>query len=207
MFYRILTPAAILVTSGSIAWAAGPTPTPPERIVAQLAPAIAPAGNWEGGYAGVQLGYGFGEFSLDTDDFDTDGVIGGFHLGYLWQNGAWVFGPELQYDFADLAIDSAGSTGNFDEIARLKMRVGRDMGRGLLYGSAGVAYANFDGVSGITDIDFSDPGYVIGVGYDYQMTDTWTLGAEYQHHMFDDFGTPDNDVDFGTVHLRASYQF
>ncbi len=202
---RTMTITGLLFTS-TAAFAAGPAPAPQETMI--LSPGPAPvSSDWQGGYAGVQLGYGFGEFSLDTDDFDTDGVIGGFHAGYLWDNGAWVFGPELQYDFSDLSIDSGTGSGTFDEIARLKFRVGRDMGQGLLYGSAGVAYANFDGIDGVTSIDFDDPGYVIGLGYDYRMTEAWTVGGEYQWHKFDDFGTAGNDVDFSTLHLRASYNF
>lgn len=205
--YRILTPIALGLLTGTAAFAAGPTPAPSEPMIAVPAPAPVTGGDWQGGYAGLQLGYGFGEFSLDTDDFDTDGVIGGFHVGYLWDNGNWVFGPELQYDASDLSFDDPGGEGSFDEIARLKFRAGRDMGQGLLYGSAGLAYANFDGASGVTDIDFDDPGYVVGIGYDYKFTETWTVGGEYQYHVFDDFGADGNDVDFSTIHLRASYNF
>ncbi len=205
---RYLTPIAFVVTGATGAFAAGPTPLIEDTVVATPAPEPIPAsGDWQGGYAGLQLGYGFGDFSFNVDDFDTDGVIGGIHAGYLWDMGTWVIGPEFQYDAADLSFDTSTGSGSFDEIARLKLRVGRDMEQGLFYGSAGVAYANFDGVSGITDIDFDDPGYVVGVGYDYRMNSNWVLGGEYQFHKFNDFGADGNDVDFSTVHLRASYQF
>lgn len=208
MTFRILTPVAFLLGTTGMALAAGPTATPSEPVVMQPAPApVSTGGDWQGGYAGVQLGYGFGEFSVDTDDFDADGIVGGLHLGYNWDLGDWVVGPELQYDAGDLSFDDEDGEGSFDNIARLKMRAGRDLGQGLLYGSAGLAYTNFDGVSGVTDIDFDDPGYVVGVGYDYKMSESWTLGGEYQYHMFDDFGEDGNDVDFSTVHLKASYNF
>ncbi|GGH35993.1 Opacity protein [Cribrihabitans marinus] len=184
---------------------------------AQVEPAIAPApvpastsGDWGGFYAGGQLGYGFGSLDLDPrniDDLDTDGIVGGLTLGYLWDLGNWVVGPELQYDFSDLSVDEPSGSGSFDGIARLKARAGYDLGRSMVYGSAGVAYTNFDGLSGVNDIDLDDPGYVVGIGYDYQVNDSWVVGGEYQHHVFDDFGADGNDVDFGTVHLRATYQF
>lgn len=180
-----------------------------------IAPAPVPVavpvtGDWGGAYGGVQLGYGFGEFDPDPtaiDELDTDGIVGGFHVGYNWDLGQWVLGTEFQYDASDLSVDDGTTSGNFDGIARLKGRAGYDLGNSMIYGSAGVAYTNFDGISGVTDIDFDDPGYVVGIGYDYRLNENWVLGAEYQHHMFDDFGAPGNDVDFGTVHLRASFMF
>ncbi len=201
-----------LVLAGGAATGALAGNTEPATIEPVIAAPVAPAapvtGNWEGGYVGGQLGYGFGEFDVTPPNtFDTDGVIGGFHVGYLWDFGDWVVGPELQYDWSDLSFNSGGNSGSFDGIARLKVRGGRDLGDGLLYASAGVAYTNFDGVSGVTNIDFDDPGYVVGVGYDYKVSEDWVVGGEYQYHKFDDFGAAGNDVDFGTVHLRASYKF
>lgn len=201
---------AIVFAAASAAQAAGPGPAPSEPVVVAPAPVAATGGDWEGGYVGGQLGYGFGEFDLDlgaVDEFDTDGIVGGFHAGYLWDFGTFVVGPELQYDFSDLSIDDGTNSGSFDGIARLKARFGYDMGPGLLYGSAGVAYTNFDGISGVNDIDYDDPGYVVGFGYDYQLNDRWIVGGEYQYHRFNDFGADGNDVTFGTVHLRASYRF
>ena len=207
--YRTASMIAIGLVMAGVAHAGDPTPAaagagliPPSGTVAKQT-----GGDWTGGYAGVQLGYGSGDFTTSLNDYSSDGIIGGFHVGYNWDFGDWVVGPELQYDFADLSIDSGGGTGTFDEIARLNLRVGLDLGRGLLYGSAGLAYANFDGASGALSGDLDDEGYTIGIGYDYRLTDMWTIGGQYQYHQFDDFGTAGNDVDFGTVHLRASYNF
>ncbi len=198
--------AAALAAGPALAGTLEPAPAP-EPIIAP-APA-APSADWSGFYVGGQLGYGFGELSFDVDDFDLDGVIGGFHAGYLWDTGQFVFGPEIQYDFADLTVtDADGNTGSFDEILRLKLRGGAEVGpRGLVFGSVGAAYANFDGVGGVLDIDFDDPGLVLGFGYEHQITDQWSIGGEYQWHQFDDFGAPDNDVNLQTIHLRASFNF
>lgn len=200
---------SLLALSAGAVEAAGPTPVTNEPLVmpAEATVITNPGGDWGGGYAGLQLGYGTADFTTDLDDYDTDGVIYGFHAGYLWDFGDWVAGPELQYDFTDLDISSDGGSGSFDEIARLNLRAGRDLGRSLIYGSIGIAYANFDGVSGALSGDLDDPGWVVGIGYDYKATENWVFGAQYQYHQFDDFGADGNDVDFGTFHLRASYQF
>lgn len=169
------------------------------------------AGEWTGWYAGAQLGYSYGEFDLDSvtspDSFDTDGVVGGVTGGYMRDYGLWVAGVELQYDFADLSYSEESGSGSFDGIARVKARFGRDFGRGLGYVSAGVVYTNFDGEDGLTDLSFDDPGYSVGVGYDYQVTENWVVGGEYQFHQFNDFGEDGNDVSFNTLHVRALYRF
>ena len=169
------------------------------------------AGDWTGWYAGGQIGYSYGEFDLNSvttpGDFDADGVIGGFMGGYLQDYGDWVAGVELQYDFSDISFNEASGSGSFDGIARLKARAGRDFGNSLGFISVGVVYTNFDGVTGVTDIDFDDPGVVAGVGYEYQINQNWVVGGEYMWHQFLDFGADGNDVTFNTLHVRASYRF
>lgn len=169
------------------------------------------AGDWTGWYAGGQIGYSFGEFELNNfnqlSDFDADGAVGGLMGGYLQDYGDWVVGIEVQLEGADISINNGGTTGSFDGIARIKARGGRDFGNGLLYGTVGVAYTDFGGVSGLTSIDFDDPGLVVGLGYDYQLASNWVLGAEYQYHRFNDFGANGNVVEFGTVQARVAYRF
>lgn len=207
------TAIAILLTStAGLAYAAGPEPIPAAPVVAAPPP---PPPFWEGGYVGGQLGYSFSEFDLEASnapsDFDSDNVIGGVTAGYLWQVGnGWYVGPEFQYDFADISVTdaSSGDTASFDEIARLKLIVGYELGNGLLYGSAGVAYASFDDAGTVFDgFDGDDTSYVIGVGYDYRVADFWTVGGEYMYHSFSGIGDAGGDVDVNTVHLKATYRF
>lgn len=214
---RMTSLIAVAVATAGAAHAAGPTETAPDAIVAPIASPVMidRSGDWSGAYGGIQLGYGSGDYATGRDDdsdgnddeFEADGVIGGLHVGYLWDFGNWVMGPELQYDAANLEADNGSGTGTFDEIARLNLRIGRDLGQGLLYGSVGVAYANFDGDTGSLAGDVDDNGYVVGIGYDYKLNQSWTVGGQYQHHMFDDFGSAGSDFDFGTAQLRASYNF
>ena len=169
------------------------------------------ANDWTGWYAGGQIGYSYGEFDLSSvttpGNFDTDGVLGGFMFGYLRDYGDWVAGLELQYDFSDISFNEPTGSGSFDGIARVKARAGRDLGRGLAYLSVGVVYTNFDGLTGVTNIDFDDPGVSAGLGYDFQINENWVVGGEYQWHSFTDFGGPNNDVTFNTIHIRAAYRF
>ena len=56
-------------------------------LLAATTSTAALAGEWTGWYAGGQLGYSYGEFDLesvtDTDNFDTNGIIGGFMVQRL----------------------------------------------------------------------------------------------------------------------------
>jgi len=89
--------------------------------MALKAPPPAPAYNWTGFYAGLNIGYGWGNSNttvnfLDpsgfvlfsaTNSFDMSGVIGGGQIGYNWQSGNWV--PGLEADFQGSGIRGTGT--------------------------------------------------------------------------------------------------
>lgn len=203
------TLALLLITAGGAAYAAGPEPTPVTPVV--FAPAPAPDPFWEGGYIGGQIGYAYGDFELDTDTFNNDSAIAGLTAGYLWSLGdGWYLGPEFQYDFADISITDSdtGAEASFEEIARLKLILGYEIGQGLVYGSAGVAYGSLDTVGDVFDgFDGSDTSYVLGLGYDYRIGENWTLGGEYMYHNFTGIGSDGGDVNVNTLQLKAAYRF
>ncbi|GHF42971.1 outer membrane protein [Seohaeicola zhoushanensis] len=204
--FRTLALVLAGTTAASTAFAGSPATPIVEPVV--VAPAPVQVGSfWEGGYVGAQLGYTFGKFDLGGS-FDENSVIGGLTAGYLFNLGnGWYMGPEFQYDWADVTVTDpgTGNTATFDNMARLKLIGGKEMGNGLLYGSLGYAYGDFSGVG--TFFDGSANSYVVGVGYDWRVADNWTVGAEYMFHSFDDVGNGGGDVDFNTVHLKATYRF
>ncbi len=190
----------------SSANAGGPVSLPPQPMV--VAPMTPASPSWEGFYIGGQLGYAWGDFSLDPGDFDDSNFIGGLTAGYLWGFGnGWYIGPEFQYDWADLSITDpdTDNTASFDEIARLKLILGKELGNGLLYGSLGYAYGS---VSDVQDIfDGSDDSYSVGIGYDWRLAENWALGLEYQYSDFNGIGDAGGDVAVDTLHLKATYRF
>jgi outer membrane immunogenic protein len=90
-------------------------------------------------------------------------------------------------------------------MARLKLILGYETGPGLLFASAGYAYTSVDGVTDF--VDGSSDGYSLGVGYDWRVNDTWTVGGEYIFNSFDGIGDSGGDVDINTVYVRAMYRF
>lgn len=198
--------AILAISAAGAAFAAGPAPTPAEEVI--VVPVAAPAADWEGGYVGGQLGYAYGDFSLDLDGFDENNIIGGVTAGYLWSlGGGWYVGPEFQYDWTDLTVTNpdTGDSASLDSMTRLKLIFGREVGNGLLYGSAGFAYTSLDGVTDF--FDGSSDGYVLGIGYDWRMNDNWSIGGEYLYNSFSGIGSSGGDVDVNAVYVRAMYRF
>jgi len=154
---------------------------------------VAMGTDWTGAYGGFNLGYGDvdGSGAADGDDMTY-----GLHLGYDYDFGRFVVGGEIEYD--DAAIDLGGAA-EVDSVARLKLRGGYDLGRTLVYATAGAAKLE-------TSIG-GDTGEFLGLGIAYQVTDRFTVGGEVLEHRFDDISGSGVDADATTLNLRGSFRF
>lgn len=156
--------------------------------------AVVPAGaDWTGFYGGLNLGYGDVDGSGAADGDDT---TYGVHLGYDYDFGDFVLGGEIEFDDADIDLNGAAET---QSVARLKLRAGYDLGRTMVYATAGAAQLK----TSIGD----DTGEFFGIGLAYQATDSFTVGAEVLEHRFDDIGGTGVDADATTFNLRGSFRF
>jgi len=126
--------------------------------------------SWTGFYAGGHVGYGFG---------DSDGFVVGGQLGYNWQFNQFVVGAEADAGWADL--------GDGDSLASIRLRAGLPIDRLLVYGTAGLGFADFD-----------DSGWVAGAGVEYAITDQLSAGLEYLHYEVSDANV---------VRARVNYKF
>ena len=179
-----------LCFSGLSALADGPSDpvvTPPV-----IAPAPDTGGEWGGFYSGLNLGAA--DLSTATGASGNDTTYG-VHLGYDFDLGRLVLGGELEYDETDVDLGAA----TVDNVARLKLRGGYDLGRTLVYATAGTARAD-------TSLG-SDTGGFAGVGVTYQINDRFRLGGELLEHRFNDVGGSGVDVDATTFNLRAQFRF
>lgn len=194
--------AALLGTSllAAPAFAGGLAQPVTEPTVAPPAPAVAPVaadGDWGGAYAGVQLGYANGS----ADSVDGKGAVGGVFGGYRWDLGKAVLGVEADANAANVDFD--GGLGKAKSLYHLKLQAGYDLGKTLVYVTAGAAHASAD-IGGDT---YSDTGYFGGLGLDYAVNDRWTVGGEVLAHRFDNFDSTGVDAHATTVALRASMKF
>jgi opacity protein-like surface antigen len=181
------------------ALAGGPT-TPVEEPVIVPAPApVVMSADWSGAYVGGQLGYG--DVDSNGGGLDGNGWLGGVHAGYLWDLGTFVAGAELDYDTAD--IDLGGTAGSLDDVTRLKLIGGTELGNSLLYATAGAAYAN----ATVGGADLSDDGWFLGAGMAVPVGGNWTVGGEILQHQFNNFDGSGVDLDATTATARVSLRF
>lgn len=155
--------------------------------------------DWTGGYLGAQLGYA--DIDSNGGALDGNGFLGGVHAGYRWDFGQYVAGAEIDYDKADIDIGADGDT--LDNIARLKLIAGAELGRSLVYGTVGAAHAS----ATVGGASLSDTGYFLGAGMDYAVTDRWTVGGELMQHRFSDFDGSGVDLDATTLKAKVALRF
>jgi outer membrane immunogenic protein len=212
------------------------------RAPPAYAPAYAPAPVlfWNGFYVGGQVGYAWGrnrstEFDTATGlatgidpRFDTNGFVGGLHLGYNLQMSNFVLGVEGDFEGSTVdgnAVLAAPNTStSFDTRwqASVRGRAGVTFGPALLYATGGVAFANLRhdlSVGGGPVERFNDTktGWTAGAGVEYALSRNWSTRLEYR---YTDFGTITNvsaaaapgftyqhEPRFHTVRLGVSYRF
>lgn len=173
-----------------------------EVVPAPVAIVAQPSADWSGFYAGANIGYGKLKGDLaGTEVADADGAIGGVQAGYRWDFGQTVLGVEAAYSGSNVEDSATGV--ELKNKADLKLQLGYDLGQSLVYGTVGASRAKIS--DGTTSV--SDTGWVAGLGYDYALTEQWTVGGEYLYHKYDDFNDSGVDIDGSTVALRANFKF
>ncbi|GAA5068924.1 outer membrane beta-barrel protein [Roseibacterium beibuensis] len=175
-------------------------PAPEPAYVPTPAPAPVSA-DWTGFYAGGQLEYGMADAEGAGLDEEENGMLGGVFAGYRYDFGSYVLGAELDVNAADIDIDNVGT---LESVYRLGVEAGYDAGPALIYATAGAAYASIDALGGGT---LEDDGYYYGVGMDYAVTDTVTVGAELLRHEFEDFDGTGIDAGATTFGINAALRF
>jgi outer membrane immunogenic protein len=175
------------------------------------APAVAapvPMFNWTGFYVGGHAGGLWSEkhwtFIPDptiTASPEPTGFLGGLQAGYNFQSGAWVFGVEGSYSWADAsARDQFTQPGapvyghsTIDSLATLTGRVGyAAWQRSLIYVKGGAAWLREKHWEETTTAGNSETeaqnraGWIVGAGLEYALPSNWSVALEYNYM---DFGT------------------
>ncbi len=177
-------------------------------LIAALAatgPAVA-AGQWEGSYLGLSLGYGASEARIEDQNQDwfysshtyhQDGVVYGVQAGHNWQDNNTVWGIEL--DFSGTSIDRTQMFA-FDNIvpnevnwlATLRPRGGLAFGDTYIYQTVGLAVGDFDrSWTEFADVSDSWPdlgatkfGVAAGFGVERMIGGNWSVKTEVQALRF-----------------------
>lgn len=205
---KYLIGLGLLALTSSMAMAAD---LPVRAPVVTQAPVVQAAYNWSGFYAGLHAGYAWGDASVrDLNGgvapgpfgYKPDGAVVGGQVGYNYQYGNLVFGPEIDLGYADLSgkgvIGSASATAHQDLTlsggfyANVAARVGYAFGNWLPYIKAGYAYYDGSAKQQTTNPGYvataghGYSGYTVGGGVEYALSTKWRVKTEY---MFTDLGS------------------
>jgi len=189
--------------------------------------------NWTGAYVGLNAGGyvaysgdplttvlgGCGSFPPDyfdcsnvplvnaagTGSMSGAGFIGGGQVGYNWQVGQFVYGPEFDAEWFHTRISrqvtapyatggtfTIGSSANTDYLLTARARLGWAFNTLLLYGTGGVAATNLsannwfnDGVASSSwNANAFRVGWTVGAGLEWAFSKNWTAKIEYLYVNF-----------------------
>ena len=198
--------AAVLATGLAAAGSAAAADLRP----APYAP-IAQSGlyNWSGAYAGLNLGYEWG--NVTNSSVNPSGLAGGGQLGYNWQNGQFVFGAETDLQFSGADDTFAPFKFSNPWFGTLRGRAGIAFNNVLLYATLGLAYGDLRAQSAGLDETRTEVGWTGGVGLEYGFAPNWSARVEY---LYLDLGSrgftltgTDNGLQANLLRVGINYHF
>jgi outer membrane immunogenic protein len=194
------------------------------------APMVAPPlHDWSGFYAGLNGGGGASHHCWDlTNDLitaagaipafregchDATGAFAGGQLGLRWQTGAWVFGAEVQGDWADFKGSNTSlfygplltNQSKTNAFGLLTGQVGYAWNNVLWYVKGGAALTNerYRGLTaaGIVFDQDGDTrvGGTVGTGIEFGFAENWSVAVEYDHMFMGSRGFTLNNVGTGVT--------
>lgn len=174
---------------------AAPVAEPP--VAAPAPVAVSPDGNWTGAYVGGSLSYGRSTFGAP----DGHGALYGLRGGYDYDFGKFVVGGTLAWDKSN--IDLSGGTGSLDDVGRLGLRAGADLGKTLVYATAGVAR----GSATLGGVSQHDTGAFGGIGAEYKISSNVSVGGEILENRFGNFNGSGTDLKATTAGVNVNFRF
>jgi opacity protein-like surface antigen len=201
-----------LSTTANSARAADLVPAPP--------PPSMTAQPWSGIYAGSLFGYGLGTFRSSqaaSRSRSEWGPTGGVLLGYGFQSGPFVFGPEADLTLNSIRAANPGvapglpaTISDSIDTSRIRARLGYDLGQFLPFVAGGVAFNElYDYNAPLTQFGERREvtGYTLGAGLEWRFAlpiiGTVALRGEY---VYDAYPTETFNLLGGPVRTRYSDQ-
>lgn len=170
---------------------------------------VTTAFNWSGAYAGVNLGYQWGETT--NNPTRPSGIMGGVTGGYNWQNGQLVYGGE-----ADLNLSGADDTfapWKFSNpwFGTLRGRAGYAYSNFLFYGTLGLAFGSVKGeIAGLSETR-TVAGWTAGAGVEVGLNKAWSAKAEYLYIDLNDRNFTvtgvKNGIESNLIRFGVNYHF
>ena len=209
-----------------------------------MAQVVTPSLAWQGGYVGGTIGMaGLGDDRIGIRDngvmalrnmgtLEPSGLNYGIRAGYRIQrvvrSRSVVFGAELGLEGGDIGdeVSGGGYDANFevDKVLALRFKTGvlNQAQDTLFYGIAGIARGDFNmqltgnGAAGpvAIDQDFSNNGYILGLGVERKLTEKWSVTGEWEYANFGRTTTSDaagksteTTPDWHNIKLGVNFSF
>ncbi len=157
-----------------------------------------PIYNWTGLYLGANLGGDWVRDSATLGGFggDADGstVFGGLQIGYNFQTGPWVLGLETDVGYGNssktIALGLLNLKSEKTWAGTARARAGYAFDNILVYGTGGLAWANFksrldDNLGNSSSREKTRIGWTVGGGLEYGMSRNVSIKGEY---LYSDYG-------------------
>jgi outer membrane immunogenic protein len=177
---RIARATALLVTVAGGAALAANAVTAADLPHPSYYTATAPlsAYSWTGAYLGGNLGYEWGTTS--NNPTRPSGVAGGVQGGYNWQTGQLVLGGEADIELSNANDIFAPWKFSNPWFGTLRGRAGVAVNNFLIYGTAGVAFAELKAeTAGFATESHTNVGWTAGVGVEAGFAANWSAKVEY----------------------------
>ena len=153
--------------------------------------------DWTGFYLGVNGGYGWGKSDWDSPAVSVKpkGWMAGGTAGFNYQVGAFVWGLEGDFDWADVSAGTACGAFSCETkntwLATARGRLGYAFDRFLPYITGGGAFGRVRASStdpAATGASDTRTGWTVGGGLEYAFLGNWSAKIEY---LYVDLGTFD----------------
>jgi outer membrane immunogenic protein len=145
--------------------------------------------------------------ALGTGTNRRSGFTGGGQIGYNWQMQNWVLGLEGDFEYFDARSSLSGTgiltTGDpvtvtnsvkSSWLATIRPRFGYAWNRTLVYVTGGAAFSDLRytqsivttlaAATGALAVSSTRVGWTVGAGFEYAVTNNWSIKAEYLYTQF-----------------------
>ncbi|PRD41068.1 porin family protein [Phyllobacterium phragmitis] len=146
------------------------------------------AHDWSGNYVGAQIGASSSQFPSPFSN--RTGALVGVVAGKNFQNGKFVYGGEIEANFAE-AEHRLGNGGTLQQSwsGVAKARAGVAMDKTLVYGTLGYGATKFKPKGTVTSGSNWEGGVLVGAGVEQVISGPLSVKAEYDYMRFGDVKT------------------
>jgi outer membrane immunogenic protein len=166
--------------------------------------------SWAGPYIGGNLGYEWG--TINNNPTRPSGIAGGAQGGFNWQQGAFVYGGEADFQLSAAKDTSMPWQFSNNWFGTVRGRAGLAINNFLVYGTAGLAYGSLTANSAANLSEMLDSiGWTAGLGVEFGFAPHWSAKAEWLYldlaeRSFSVTGA-NNGLNANLLRLGVNYHF